>query len=100
MSIIYDFSNNVVVITGAGSGIGAATAILFARSGAQVVMVDMNEKRLGNVAKVCQSVSVSNCEPLMVVSDITKDDDRQRIVDSVVKRFGKINVLVNNAGNK
>ena len=99
MSVKYDFSDRVVIITGAGSGIGAATAVLFARSGAQVVMVDINGQRLANVAKECQSVSPNDCEFLEVVVDITKDDDRQRIVDSVVKRFGKINVLVNNAGN-
>ncbi|XP_045459456.1 3-oxoacyl-[acyl-carrier-protein] reductase FabG-like [Melitaea cinxia] len=85
------FKNKVVIVTGASSGIGAAAAKLFSDEGARVVMVGRNEKKLSAVAARCAS-------PLVIRADVSKDDDAKRIIDETVKKFGQIDVLVNNAG--
>ncbi|XP_047029792.1 uncharacterized oxidoreductase TM_0325-like [Helicoverpa zea] len=85
------FLNKVVIVTGSSSGIGAAIAIKFAEEGAKVAIVGRNQEKLNNVAKKCG-------KPLMLVADVTKEEDAKRIVDETVKVFGKLDVLVNNAG--
>ncbi|XP_063891970.1 uncharacterized oxidoreductase TM_0325-like [Helicoverpa armigera] len=85
------FLNKVVIVTGSSSGIGAAIAIKFAEEGAKVAIVGRNQEKLNNVAKKCG-------KPLVLVADVTKEEDAKRIVDETVKVFGKLDVLVNNAG--
>ena len=88
------FNDKVVLITGASSGIGADAARHLAKLGAKVAIVGRNEKRLSGVAdQIKQSGSAA---PLAIVADITKDTDR--IVDETIKHFGKLHVLINNAG--
>ncbi|XP_059046920.1 3-oxoacyl-[acyl-carrier-protein] reductase FabG-like [Achroia grisella] len=89
------FINKVVIVTGASSGIGAATALLFAKNGANVVMIGRNETKLKNVAEQC--VRAGNT-PFVIKADMSKDDDVKRIINETVKKFNKIDVLVNNAG--
>ncbi|XP_049878989.1 3-oxoacyl-[acyl-carrier-protein] reductase FabG-like [Pectinophora gossypiella] len=89
------FANKVILVTGASSGIGAATAILFAREGANVVMVGRNEAKLKNVSDKCTQVGK---KPLVINADVSKDDDAKRIVKETIDKFGKLDVLVNNAG--
>jgi NAD(P)-dependent dehydrogenase (short-subunit alcohol dehydrogenase family) len=83
--------DKVALITGAGSGIGQQTAILFAREGAQVVIVDVNEKAAREVAS-----SIKNS--LAVQADVSKAADCERMVAEAEKKFGKLNVMFNNAG--
>jgi NAD(P)-dependent dehydrogenase (short-subunit alcohol dehydrogenase family) len=83
--------DKVALITGAGSGIGQQTAILFAREGAQVVIVDVNEKAARQVAS-----SIKNS--LAVQADVSKAADCERMVAEAEKKFGKLNVMFNNAG--
>ncbi|KAL0818030.1 hypothetical protein ABMA28_008571 [Loxostege sticticalis] len=85
------FANKVVIVTGASSGIGAATAVAFGKEGASVVLVGRNEQRLQQVAEQCAGA-------LVVKADVSNEDDAKRIVDNTLERFGKIDVLVNNAG--
>ncbi|CAH2092352.1 unnamed protein product [Euphydryas editha] len=85
------FKNKVVIITGASSGIGAAAAKMFSDEGARVVMVGRNETKLAAVAKRLSS-------PLVIRADVANDDDARRIINETVKKFGQIDVLVNNAG--
>ncbi|CAH2092351.1 unnamed protein product [Euphydryas editha] len=85
------FKNKVVIITGASSGIGAAAAKMFSDEGARVVMVGRNETKLSAVAKRCSS-------PLVIRADVANDDDARRIINETIKKFGQIDVLVNNAG--
>ncbi|XP_022834407.1 uncharacterized protein LOC111362106 [Spodoptera litura] len=85
------FQDKVVIVTGASSGIGAATAIKFAEEGAKVALVGRNQEKLNNVAKKCGN-------PLIIAADVSKDEDAKRIIEETIKRFGKIDVLVNNAG--
>jgi NAD(P)-dependent dehydrogenase (short-subunit alcohol dehydrogenase family) len=83
--------DKVALITGAGSGIGQQTAILFAKEGAQVVIVDVNEKAAREVAS-----SIKNS--LAVQADVSKAADCERMVAEAEKKFGKLNVMFNNAG--
>ncbi|KAM3956804.1 putative oxidoreductase MT0954 [Aphomia sociella] len=89
------FTDKVVIVTGASSGIGAAAAIQFAKEGASVVMVGRNEGKLSNVAGQCAR---NGNTPLVVKAEMSNDDDIQRIVNETIGKFGKIDVLVNNAG--
>ncbi|CAG2174431.1 unnamed protein product [Oppiella nova] len=93
-----DFTGKVVLITGSSAGIGAVTAIEFSRSGAQVVINGRNVGNLSQVANECEKVSPKGLKALEVVGDVTKEDDCRRLVDATIKSFGKLDVLVNNAG--
>ena len=96
-NITYDFKGKVVIITGAGSGIGETTAYLFAKAGADVVIVDING-RLPEVATKCEEISHNKSRALQVIADVTNEIDLIRLVKKTLKEFGKIDILVNNAG--
>ena len=83
--------DKVALITGAGSGIGLQTARLFAKEGAQVVCVDVNEKAAKDAAA---SIKGS----FAVQADVSKAADCERMVAEAEKKFGKLNVMFNNAG--
>lgn len=87
------FENKVVVVTGAASGIGAATAILFAREGAKVVAVDIVAP-----AATVRAIEEAGGTALGVQGDLSRADDVARAIDSTISAFGQLNVLVNNAG--
>ncbi|XP_054167699.1 uncharacterized oxidoreductase MexAM1_META1p0182-like [Oppia nitens] len=99
MSVNYDFTDKVVVITGSSSGIGAGIAQLFAKSGANVVVTGRNGDRVAKVAKQCTNVSPKQLTALEVVGDLTNNEDCNRLIDTTVQTFGKIDILVNNAGS-
>jgi short-subunit dehydrogenase len=80
---------NVVLITGASQGIGAACASEFARAGASLSLTARSEDGLKKAAP---------SEALVTAGDVTSDSDRRRIVDRTLERFGKIDILINNAG--
>ncbi|CAH2051547.1 unnamed protein product, partial [Iphiclides podalirius] len=86
------FEGKVVIVTGASSGIGAATAVLFSKEGAHVTLVGRNETKLNDVASRCVS------RHLVVKADVSQEAQAKSIVDRTVSEFGKIDVLVNNAG--
>ncbi len=85
-------TDKVVVITGASGGIGAALAELLASRGASLVLAARREAELSEVASCCGS------RAQVVVADVTRRDDVRRLVDASLGRFGRIDVLVNNAG--
>lgn len=84
-----------VVISGAGSGIGAAIALLFAREGARLLLSDRNAETLQRQVSVCRE---QGAECYGVVADVAEVAGAQAGVDACVARFGGIDVLVNNAG--
>ncbi|CAG4951731.1 unnamed protein product [Colias eurytheme] len=89
------FNNKTVLVTGASSGIGAAIAIKFAEEGADVAIIGRNEGKLKNVLDKCRKYGR---DPLIVVADLTNDSDTRRVINEVIKHYGKLNILVNNAG--
>ena len=91
-----DFKNKVVIITGASSGIGKACAIEFARAECKVVITGRNAKTLAESA--LEIKAITNTEVLEVVSDVSIEDDCRKIINETILRFGKIDVLINNAG--
>jgi short-subunit dehydrogenase len=84
-----------VIITGASAGIGRETAIEFARRGANVVLAARREDRLNDVAARCRDLGV---DAIAVPTDVARIDDLDRLVRAALDRFGRIDVLVNNAG--
>ena len=85
----------VALITGGGRGIGAAIALRYARAGANVVVVDLNEANANNVATQAHKLGT---DADAFVSDISEPAQSAAMVERVVKRFGRLDLLVNNAG--
>ncbi len=85
----------VAVVTGAGRGIGRAIALAYAREGAQLVLAARSESEL---QEAVGAVSELGAEAIAVPTDVTSQQDTERLVQRVVERFGRIDVLVNNAG--
>ena len=85
----------VVIVTGANSGIGKATALKFAEEGCKVTLV---ARRTSMLSEVANEVQAKGGKALVVAADVTKAGAAQRIVDETVKAFGGIDVLVNAAG--
>lgn len=88
------FDGKVILITGASNGIGADAARHLSKLGAKVAIVGRNAERLHKVADQIKASGAPT--PFAIVADVTKDSER--IVDETVKHFGKLDVLVNNAG--
>lgn len=85
----------VAVITGGNSGVGAATAKMFAAEGAKVVITARREAAL---EKVAEEIKAAGGEVYAVATDISKPEDPERLMDLVMQKYGKIDILVNNAG--
>ncbi|MFI1095329.1 SDR family oxidoreductase [Streptomyces sp. NPDC020917] len=85
----------VVAITGASSGIGAATAVHLAEKGARLVLGARREDRLNEVV---EEITAKGGSAVGAVVDVTRREDLQRLTDTAVDRFGRLDVLVSNAG--
>jgi short-subunit dehydrogenase len=85
----------VVVITGASSGIGRATALEFARAKTKLVLASRNEAALNSIAAECEHVG---SQTLVVPTDVSRRDDVERLADRAIERFERIDTWVNNAG--
>lgn len=84
------FENKVAVVTGAGLGIGRATALKLASEGAKVIVVDVNEQAGQQTA--------TDTSGLFVAADVSSATDAMRVAELAMSNFGRIDVLVNNAG--
>src|SRR5438128_11555549 len=90
-------SSPVVLITGALTGIGRAAAIIFAQEGARVVVYGRRDKQGQELVAELQGLGA---EAIFVRSDVRKDEDVRNLVDQTVKRFGRLDIAVNNAGTE
>ena len=90
-----EVTNKIVIITGAGSGIGKATAIHFAKYGATVVVSDIN---LESAQKVVDEIATNKGKALAVKANVAKFEDVENLINSTVEKFGSLDVIVNNAG--
>lgn len=89
------FSGKVFIVTGASSGIGKAIALEAAKQGANVVVAARNFEKLEAVAQAIDGFGVK-CLP--VKTDVSKKEEAENLINKTVEKFGKIDVLVNNAG--
>lgn len=89
-------SGKIVLITGASSGIGSATALHFAKIGAKLALTGRNEANLQKVSKQCEEVS-SNA-PFLITGELSNEQDVKKIIESTIQHYSALDVLVNNAG--
>ena len=87
--------NHIAVVTGSGSGIGRAIALGYAREGAQVVLLDMNEKA---AAEAAQEIRDAGGKAESFALDVTRREDCVAIAKEIADKIGKVSILVNNAG--
>jgi NAD(P)-dependent dehydrogenase (short-subunit alcohol dehydrogenase family) len=88
-------SGKVAIVTGAASGMGKAIAELFAQEGAKVVASDLNAE---GVQAVVQGITDKGGTAIAVAANVAKEEDVQNLVDTAVKTYGTVDILINNAG--
>lgn len=92
------FAGKVAIITGSSFGIGRETALLFAKEGAKVTVTGRSEERLQGTKKTLTDAGIPEKNFLIVLADITTSSGQDSLITQTLKKFGKINILVNNAG--
>src|SRR3989442_14391931 len=92
-----DMSSPVVLITGALTGIGRAAAVIFAQEGAHVVVSGRRDKEGQELAAKLQGLGA---EAIFVRTDVRVEEDVRNLVDQAVRRFGRLDIAVNNAGTE
>lgn len=92
---LYDLSGKVAIVTGGGNGIGKASCEILAEAGASVVVSDLN---MADAEAVARQIIAKGGKAAAVSCNVMDDEDLVNLVESAVKRFGTVNILVNNAG--
>ena len=90
-----ELKEKVALVTGAAQGIGKAVALMLARHGAEVIVADVN---LEKAAETAREVEAAGRGAMAVKVDVTRLSDVEQMVESALGRFGKIDILINNAG--
>jgi short-subunit dehydrogenase len=89
------FRDKVVIITGASSGIGEATARDFAKNGSKVVLAARSEQKL---SRITQELISQNLDAFYVKTDVSVEEDCRNLINKAIEKYGTIDILVNNAG--
>lgn len=84
----------VAIVTGGGSGIGRASAVLFAKEGATIVVADCNAEAGEETVRMIRE---SDGEAMFIKTDVSKTDDVKQLIGTTIETYGKLDVLVNNA---
>ena len=95
MKMENNIKRKVIVITGASSGIGEAAAKHLSQLGATVVL---GARRADKIVKLAKEIRDKGGKALAITADVTKRDQVKNLVDSAVKQFGRVDVILNNAG--
>src|SRR3954447_23553496 len=90
-----EFADKVAFVTGGGSGIGRATALAFARRGANIVVADVSEQGIGETAHVIQDLGAS---AVALRCNVMRTDDVKAALDKTIESFGRLDFAFNNAG--
>ena len=93
------FENKVVIITGAGSGLGQASAIQIAKEGAKLVLVDLNPAGLEETKTKALEIAPA-VETLLITANVADEKAVENFVNETVQKFGKIDGFFNNAGTE
>lgn len=88
-------ADKIILITGAGSGIGKCSALLFAKEGASVIVNDLDA---GRGLETAQEIQEAGGTALFIQADVTQPDSVKEMIDQGISKFGRIDVLFNNAG--
>src|SRR5215213_1896312 len=99
MQNFFDFTGKVVLVTGASSGIGRATAEFFGRCGASLAITYLNNKAGADDAVAAISAGNGNRAPIAIKADVTKNSEIEKMIHEVGESIGPIDILVNNAGS-
>jgi NADP-dependent 3-hydroxy acid dehydrogenase YdfG len=89
------FKDKVVIVTGASSGIGEATAREFALNGSRVVLAARSEETLAGIVR---ELNENGCEATYFKTDVSREEDCRNLIEKTVEKYGTIDILVNNAG--
>ncbi len=87
--------DKIAIVTGAGAGMGKATSLMFAREGASVVACDVNEK---TVAETAREIEALGRQALAIQADVSNYAETKRMGEKALERFGRVDILINNAG--
>jgi short-subunit dehydrogenase len=89
------FKDKVVIVTGASSGIGEATAREFARNRSKVVLAARSE---GKLSEIVSQITSAGFEACFIKTDVSREEDCKKMVEFTVNKYGTVNILINNAG--
>ncbi len=91
----FDLQGKTAIVTGGAGGIGTHISLEYARAGANVVVASRKQE---NLDKVAAEIEALGAQSLALATDITKPDDVDNLIKQTVDRFGRLDIMVNNAG--
>jgi len=96
--VMATFENKVAIVTGSSSGIGQSIVLMLAKRGASVVVHGQNEERIKNTVDLLHSSKIPGSKILVVRGPVNSEETVNSLVNETVKKFGRIDIVVNNAG--